>query len=90
VHKAVGANRCKGCHRIQYDSWAATGHPEKGVDCEYCHGAGADYVPVKVMKDPAAARAAGLVDPTKAMCVKCHAKDWSDSLLERAHAHKAR
>jgi hypothetical protein len=42
------------------------------------------------MKDPAAAREAGLVIPTKALCVKCHAKDWSDALLGRAHAHKPR
>jgi hypothetical protein len=58
------------------------------VDCETCHGPGADYVAMKVMKDPAAARAAGLVIPSKAFCVRCHAKDWSDDLLARVHAHR--
>jgi hypothetical protein len=83
----VGSDRCKGCHKIQHASWTASAHPAKGVDCEYCHGPGADYIPLKVMKDPAAARAAGLVIPGKERCVKCHPK-WSDDLLAKAHAHR--
>ncbi len=60
--------KCIECH--------ATGnvadHPS--VQCEACHDAGKDYMPMKVMKDPAAAKAAGLnAKPGKEVCVKCHA-----------------
>jgi hypothetical protein len=45
-----------------------------GVQCEACHGAGKDYMAMKVMKDPAAAAAAGLkAKVAKEDCVKCHA-----------------
>jgi hypothetical protein len=90
AHASVGSDRCKMCHRLQHESWAASKHAAKGVECETCHGPGADYVPMKVMKDPAAARAAGLVMPGKAQCLRCHAKSWSDDLLARVHAHKPR
>jgi hypothetical protein len=44
-----------------------------GVQCESCHGAGKDYMSMKVMKDPAAAQAAGCVTKvTKEICVQCH------------------
>lgn len=87
-HTAVGSDRCKACHRIQYSSWAASAHPAKRVDCESCHGPGSDYVSIKVMKDPVAARAAGLVMPKKERCLPCHASKWSDDMLGKAHAHK--
>ena len=45
----------------------------KGVQCEVCHGPGADYM--KVMKDPAKAKAAGLIAPTQDVCVGCHSKE---------------
>lgn len=45
----------------------------EGVGCEACHGPGSDYKPMKVMKDPQAARAAGLVSArTAEACGKCH------------------
>lgn len=43
-----------------------------GVQCEACHGAGSEYKSLKVMKDPAASRAAGLIDPDEASCRSCH------------------
>ncbi len=88
-HLKVGAEKCKGCHRIQYDSWAATAHKAKGLDCEGCHGNGADYKAASVMKDRAAAVAAGLVLPDPAQCKRCHAKADA-ALLPRAHTHKAK
>jgi len=43
-----------------------------GVQCESCHGAGSDYKGMTVMKDKQKAIEAGLVIPTKEVCVKCH------------------
>ena len=40
-----------------------------------------------VMKDPAMARAAGLVMPDKAFCAKCHKKGVDDAFMGKAHAH---
>ncbi len=45
---------------------------EDGVGCESCHGPGSDYKKMKVMKDEAAAVAAGLVIPDEKTCVQCH------------------
>jgi hypothetical protein len=45
----------------------------EGVGCESCHGPGSDYKSNKVMKDPEAARAAGLVMiKTADGCTGCH------------------
>lgn len=43
-----------------------------GVQCESCHGPGSDYKSLKVMKDPEAALAAGLIMPDAATCEGCH------------------
>jgi hypothetical protein len=72
------------CHRAQFESWSASAHAAKGLDCEGCHGNGADYWRASVMKDRAAAVAAGLVLPDAASCRRCHA-DADASLLARAH-----
>ena len=45
----------------------------EGVGCESCHGPGSDYKSKKVMVDPEAARAAGLVMIGNADgCTQCH------------------
>jgi len=45
----------------------------EGVGCEACHGPGSDYKSKKVMVDPEAARAAGLVMIENAEgCTQCH------------------
>jgi hypothetical protein len=45
----------------------------EGVGCESCHGPGSGYRPQKIMKDPEAASAAGLVmDRTADSCTGCH------------------
>jgi hypothetical protein len=47
----------------------------KGVQCEACHGPGADYLKMSVMKDHEKSVAAGLVSPVdEAVCVECHNK----------------
>jgi len=92
----VGVNKCKMCHKIQYDSWAASKHAAQtpAVECETCHGPGSAYCTMAVMKDPAAAKAAGLIMPTKADCAKCHGQGkvpaMTDAMFASVHAHKAK
>ena len=43
-----------------------------GIQCEACHGAGSDYAKLGIMKNKPQAIAAGLVEPTEKVCVKCH------------------
>lgn len=87
-HAAIGADKCRMCHRLQHDSWAAGAHARKGLDCEACHGNGADYKALAVMKNPVAAKAAGLVTPTLDFCRKCHGAKTDAALFARVHAHK--
>jgi YVTN family beta-propeller protein len=44
----------------------------EGVGCEACHGAGNDYYPEAIMRDPRAAKAAGLLEVTQQTCLGCH------------------
>ena len=91
----VGAEKCKMCHKVQYESWAASKHATKAdpkVDCETCHGAGSDYKTMSVMKDPEKAKAAGLIaKPDKATCMeKCHKDNFKDEMITTVHAHKVK
>jgi hypothetical protein len=47
----------------------------QGVQCEACHGAGADYKKMSIMKDQEAAISNGLVIPTQTTCDGCHTGD---------------
>lgn len=87
----IGAEKCKLCHKLQYTSWADSGHARRkpALDCESCHGPGSEYKTLAVMKDPAKAKAAGLVGPGAAFCGKCHTGPWDPALLAKVHAHKA-
>ena len=100
-HAYVGAEKCKMCHKVQYNSWLETTHAKAtdaakgstdpafeakclgchatnsdealaGVQCEACHGAGADFKKMSIMKDRDAAISNGLVIPTQATCDGCH------------------
>ena len=44
----------------------------EGVQCEACHGPGADFKKMSIMKDREAAVANGLMIPTQATCDSCH------------------
>ena len=57
---------CLKCHVT------VSGSEADGVQCESCHGAGSDYISLSTMKDKQKAIEAGLVMPTKEVCVKCH------------------
>jgi hypothetical protein len=87
----IGAAKCKTCHVVQFKSWSEGAHAKRTppLDCESCHGAGSEYKALAVMKDPAKARAAGLVMPGREFCATCHRSGWTDDMLTRAHAHKA-
>jgi len=88
--KRIGAEACGECHEVQFDSWASSSHAERAplLDCEDCHGPGSEYKAMSVMKDPAKARAAGLVMPDKAFCAQCHKKGVDDAFMKKAHAHE--
>lgn len=92
---ALGAEKCaKMCHKIQYESWLKTKHAEQNpkVECETCHGKGSDYAKMSVMKNPDAAKAAGLIaKPQKSFCTeKCHKANFKDEMLKNTHEHKAK
>jgi hypothetical protein len=94
-HAAVGSAKCKMCHKVEFDSWSKTKHAttDPKAECETCHGNGGDYIKMgpKKAKDPAAAKAAGLVaKPEKASCTaKCHkAAEFKDDMLTKVHDKK--
>jgi len=94
-HAAVGSAKCKMCHKVEFESWAKTKHAttDPKAECETCHGNGADYIKMSVMKDPAQAKAAGLVaKPEKASCTaKCHKPaEFKDEMLAKVHDKKAK
>ena len=95
-HAAVGADKCaKMCHKVQFTSWQASKHAKATppADCEKCHGNGADYMKMSVMKDPAKAKEAGLIaKPDMASCTaKCHkVADIKPDMLAKVHDHKAK
>lgn len=95
-HAAVGTDKCaKMCHKVQLASWSTSKHAtaKEKVDCESCHGNGADYIKLSVMKDPALAKAAGLIaKPDMASCTaKCHkAAEIKPEMLAKVHDHKVK
>ncbi len=75
---AVETPECLKCHAPEYNVDKSMLGPKfniaDGVQCETCHGAGADYKNLSVMKDKAKAVESGLVlhDDLKTFCVTCH------------------
>lgn len=47
----------------------------QGVQCESCHGPGSEYGRIEHMIKRAEARELGLIEPTAAVCRKCHNAD---------------
>ena len=86
---------CLKCHATVYHRLAAgLQDPSvvyEGVGCEACHGAGSEYSAEAVMKDKAAAAAAGLTKVTAETCLDCHADahgkpfDYQAALKQIAH-----
>jgi hypothetical protein len=67
---------CLKCHSTAYHQPAAGAIESyslyEGVGCEACHGAGGSYYPEAIMRDPRAAKAAGLKEVTRKTCLGCH------------------
>jgi hypothetical protein len=76
IEKPQESDKCLVCHVTAFSAPAsvkdATFSNADGVQCETCHGAGSDYKDMKIMKDHAAAVAAGLNVPDEKLCVTCH------------------
>jgi hypothetical protein len=60
------------CHVFTEGKVATDLRPEDGVQCESCHGAGADYSYGEVMWNLEQAKVNGLIMPTEETCRKCH------------------
>ncbi len=66
---------CLSCHTTGYGqevSDKTTSKDLRGVQCEACHGPGSEYKRMKIMKNPALSRNAGLWNVTRDVCLKCH------------------
>jgi len=81
--------KCLDCHATNSDETLA------GIQCEACHGAGADFKKMSIMKDREAAVANGLVIPTQATCDGCHKDDghskavvYADNINNKAAIHE--
>jgi len=63
----------------------------EGVGCEACHGAGSSYYPEAIMRDPRAAKKAGLKEVTDKTCLDCHENahgksfDFEKAMKQIAH-----
>ena len=78
---------CLGCHATAAESEAWERDPgfrfQDGVQCEKCHGPGSEYMDERVMRDPEAARRAGLRRFTKRDCAVCHYVKGSHAAVHR-------
>jgi hypothetical protein len=67
---------CLKCHVTGYGLDASRFEPtysqEEGVGCESCHGPGAAYKKITIMKDIEQAKASGLIIPNEETCKQCH------------------
>jgi hypothetical protein len=68
----AGDPACRACHTLAPDR---DDPALAGVQCEACHGAGREYAPGHVMRDPVLARLLGLQDVEEATCLVCHRPD---------------
>jgi len=90
---------CLECHTTAYHQ-PAEGVIEsyslyEGIGCEACHGAGSNYYPEAIMRDPRAAKAAGLKEVTPQTCLECHQNahgkpfDFDEAMKKIAHPMEA-
>ncbi|MBL0157678.1 MAG: beta-propeller fold lactonase family protein [Bryobacterales bacterium] len=81
------AAQCLGCHAVGAEI-------EEGVGCEACHGAGKAYATDAIMRNPLAAKKAGLLTPTRQGCNHCHrethGKPFNPDAAWAANAHPSK
>ena len=79
IADAQKADECLRCHVTGHgqpaDKLTDKYNAAQGVTCESCHGAGADYWKMEVMKDQAKSIAGGMVLPKEENCKTCHNAD---------------
>ncbi|MDP3640136.1 MAG: multiheme c-type cytochrome [Nanoarchaeota archaeon] len=70
------SDECLRCHQTAYnvssDNLRESFNPTRGVQCESCHGPGADYSSMRIMSDRDQAIANGLLIPDEQTCRNCH------------------
>lgn len=76
VERPWRAPECLNCHAPEWaytkESLLTGSDHRDGVTCETCHGPGSDYSAEAVMRDKAAARAAGRGTVDRNICLPCH------------------
>jgi YVTN family beta-propeller protein len=90
---------CLKCHTTGHNNsgggFLETFSITEGVGCEACHGAGSEYAPEAIMRDPRAAKLAGLLEVTPQTCLGCHENahgknfDYEVAFNEIAHPTEA-
>jgi YVTN family beta-propeller protein len=93
------AEQCLKCHAtgagIEATSLVKGFDLTDGVQCESCHGPGADYSPEAVMLDKTTARSKGLIEVGARTCASCHEKahgkkfDYDQAVRMIAHPTRA-
>jgi cytochrome c553 len=86
------------CVKCHITGTKADGTVIQNVECEACHGPGADYKSPKIMNkakwaaDPATHKKlaidAGLIYPTEKDCVRCHTKEGNPNFKEFKFAER--
>lgn len=89
------AMACLKCHATAHHAPAGgttdTYEVHEGVGCESCHGAGSDFAVEAIMRDKPAAVHAGLKEPGRDACARCHENahgkpfDFDAAFAEIAH-----
>ncbi|MBN2327100.1 MAG: beta-propeller fold lactonase family protein [Candidatus Omnitrophica bacterium] len=67
---------CLGCHATASDAeeWERDEvfYLQDGIQCEFCHGPGSEYMEDDIMRSPELAMMAGLKMPGEDLCMICH------------------
>ncbi|MFO7902576.1 MAG: multiheme c-type cytochrome [Planctomycetota bacterium] len=89
------ATACLKCHATAHHAPAGgttdAYEVHEGVGCESCHGAGSDFAVEAIMRDKPAAVRAGLKEPGRDVCARCHEDahgkpfDFDAAFAEIAH-----
>lgn len=76
---------CLGCHSTGFNAderdFDEGFRIEDGLQCEACHGPGSEYMSMEVMRNRAAAVAAGLRLPKEDHCLGCHIEKGSHTAV---------